>query len=501
MSPRTLAGFALLLCAALVRADQPGEPRLLATVAGGIASVHISPDGKLVATGGGGKHVHVWDAVTGKEALALKGPSSFTCVVRFSPCGRYLAAAGYEAGAGNAIYLHDLRTGKELPRLPGHPSGGVRRLLFTPDGKQAVSAGFDGYVRVWDISSARELRSFKAESGTVYGLAMSSDGRTVVTAGRDGLRLWDLASGNEMPREAMNKHNCVACALSPDGKIVASGDSGSVTLWESATGKEVQVLRGYKGELSYLVFSADGRTLYTGSYDRMVRAWDVRSGRLLFEREGHTGWVWGVALSTDERHLASCGVDGRLMLWDLDGFARPSLKATRLDDSARKEMLDRLGSTDAGEAYKAVCALASDPGALPLLEKRLATPRGKGPTAGEIAELIKGLDSDDWPTRERSSKELAGAGARALPLLKRLLDAPPSPEARKRAERLVAAIDPTEMPAEDLEALRGVQALEYLGTSEAESLLERLSRKKSVGPRLVEEASLALKRLRSPGGR
>ncbi len=501
MSPRILGVYALLLSAALARADGKPAPRPLGSHSGGIASVHYSPDGKLVASGGGDKFVRVWEAATGKEVLTLKGPSSFTCVVRFSPDGHTVAAAGYEAGAGNAIYLHDVRTGKELPRLPGHASGGVRRLLFTPDGKQIVSAGFDGHVRVWDIESAKELRSFKAESGTVYGLAMSADGKTVATAGRDGLRLWDLATGAEQPRDGMAKHNCVACALSPDGKLVASGDSGTVTLWEAATGKEVMTLRGYKGELSYLVFSGDGRTLFTGSYDRMIRVWEVRSGRLLHEREAHTGWVWGISLSPDEQKLVSCSVDGRLLLWDLSEVIRPSLKAARLDDAGRKAMLDRLASADAGEAFKAVCALACDPDALPEIEKRLGTPRGKGPTAGEITALIEGLDSDDWPTREQASRALAAAGARALPLLKRMLTAPPSPEARKRGERLVSGIDPTEMAAEDLEALRGVQALEYLGTPDAEKLLERLSRKKSVGPRLVEEASLALQRMRSPGGR
>jgi Tol biopolymer transport system component len=491
----TATAYVVLALGSLAVAGEASKPRTIGTHSGGIASVHFSPDGKKLVTGGGDRMIRLWDVSKGKKVREWKGPTSFTCAVRFSRDGKTIAAAGYETGSGNPIYRFDVATGKELPKLAGHPTGGVRRLLFTPDGKQLISGGFDGSVRVWDLATAKQVRLIQVESGTVYSIGLSPDGKTLATAGHDGLCLWDLATGKAQPREEMNRHNCVAVAWSPDGKLLASGDSSCVTLWEAATGKVVSTLRGYRGELSQLVFSRDGRTLCTASYDRAVRLWEVRTGRLVHEVEGHSGWVWGLALAPDEKSLASCSVDTKLLYWDLAGLGRPTGKKVQLSARQLDSHFAELASSDAGTAYRAVCALAGDPdNSLPMLKKRLSSRRVKAPTPADLSRMVRDLDSDDWPTREKASADLGKSGVRALPLLKKTLVNPPSLEVRRRIERLLRRIDPTEMPAEELVAMRGVQTLEYIGTPAARKLLEQLARG-SGGVRLTEEASEAIRRM------
>src|SRR5262249_27338783 len=151
-------------------------------------------------------------------------------------------------------------------------------------------------------------------------------------------------------------------AFSPDGKMVASGDSETVKLWEVLTGKEVHTLKGFRGEVSQLLFTRDGRTLLSASYDHCVRLWEARTGRLIQEIEAHAGWVWGISLSSDEKTLASCSVDTKLLCWDLAELARPGKQAgVRLSDGQVSSSIEQLSSVDAGSAYRAICALAGDP--------------------------------------------------------------------------------------------------------------------------------------------
>jgi WD40 repeat protein len=492
-----VAGWlALALVTPVLARAESKAPRSIGTHAGGVGSVHFSPDGKLLASAGGDRVVRVWDLATGKQRHELRASSSFTCVVRISPDGKTLASGGYENGGTGAhpIYRWDLATGKALPKLAGHPSG-VRRMLYTADSKRLISGGFDGSVKVWDLATGKAVRSFPTHTGAVYTLGLSPDGQALATGGSDGLRLWDLNTGKEM-RPALTDSQTLAVAFSPCGKLVASGERDAVRLWELATGKEVQALTGYKGELSFLIFSADGRRLYSSSYDRMVRVWEVRTGKLVREMDGHASWVWGIALAPDEKTLASCGYDTKLLCWDLSGVSRPAVKAVKLSTKELEGYWGDLGEQDAGKAYKAVWALAADPErSLPLLKKRLAAKKAAGAlTPGQIGRLIGELDSDEFEVREKASEDLEKAGRQAEPALRRAMPRAPSLEAKRRMERLLAGLRPSSLSAEELTVIRGVQVLEYIGTPEARKVLKALSQGAN-GVRLSEEATQAVTRL------
>ena len=282
----------------------------------------FSPDGKTLAAVGG-EAVYLWDATTGKEVCRLRG-SGFASPA-FSPDGKLLALA-----AENAVRLFEVATGIGVRTLGGH-SDRVQALAFAPDGKVLASGGRDGGLCLWDVASGKELRQVRA-GGFVTALAFHPDGKTVASGGHHGtfaIHFWDTATGKERIPHAGHTIPVSAVAWTPDGKSVVTGAAGAggaaVLQWDPATGKELRQLRGEADGGFLLPLSADGKRLVSlRPSDGVARLADLAGGRLAVELEG--GGLLGscFAFSPDGRLLAAgdsrVGAggkhEGRITFWD-----------------------------------------------------------------------------------------------------------------------------------------------------------------------------------------
>src|SRR5205085_499769 len=84
-------------------------------------------------------------------------------------------------------------------------------------------------LRLFDVASGEELRSFGGQPGGVTALAISADGRTLISGGREkSARLWEAGTGQE--RKQLKGHGgwVEALAVSPDGKVLATGAADGV---------------------------------------------------------------------------------------------------------------------------------------------------------------------------------------------------------------------------------------------------------------------------------
>jgi hypothetical protein len=262
----------------------------------------------------------------------------------------------------------------------------------------------------------------------------------------------------------------------------------SIRLWEMRIG-EMRLEFPVSFEPSTFAFSSDGRYLAgAGTGASAISVWDLTTGDEVATRGGYRSLVQTLAFRPDGQALASGHADGTALVWDLS-----ELPGVRPEAADRKAAWKDLASADAGEAYRAILALAADPGGVAFLRDKLK-PVPDVP-AGRIQKLVEDLDSDVYTTRETATAALKKLGGAAEARLRTL---PREGLSQEQQRRIADVLESRGLTAESdpdrLRALRCVEVLERVGTTEALTVLGELA-KGATGARLTREATGAVRRL------
>lgn len=303
-----------------LNAADPGKPLVLRGHGGEIKDAALTPDNRSLVTGSADKTARLWD-------LAAVDPSASPLV------------------------------------FSGHV-GAVEDVAVTVDRRWLVTASHDGAARLWDLKAADptaraiELRNIERRIDDSYQYTnhvhVSPDGHWLVTAGSSHFgapaRLWDLTAADPSARSTdLGKISPEECAFSPDGRWLiihrVHDDAGhrfnEARLWDLTKGPSAPfILASGPGKfVASTAFSPDGRWLYTSSYEREVRRWDlaardpssaplVLSSPLKDPKE----YLGDITLSPDGRWLAADGSEpGQYALWDLS-VKDPAATARVLDN-------------------------------------------------------------------------------------------------------------------------------------------------------------------------
>jgi RNA polymerase sigma factor (sigma-70 family) len=257
----------------------------------------LSQDGKTFSELNDQGTLTLWNATDGTVLHSLQPTGGAYTAVSFPPGGKSVVVGD----DSHTIRVFDLATGKERRSFGIFDGNVVSRMAISPDGKWLVTAGgqraknppvwpHDRFFRLWDFGKGEVVRTIKfPEDLGAESLLFTSDSRTLIAGIRDyqsgsraAVRFWDVFTGKLVRAWTDDPARGLVAAESPDGKVLATlNQDGVIRLWDIETGKEKRPLDASPCGLESVCFRPDGSTLMTLGDDFVLRDWEATTGRLL----------------------------------------------------------------------------------------------------------------------------------------------------------------------------------------------------------------------------
>lgn len=283
-----------------------------------VTAVGISPDGKYVVAGDRSGNVNIWDRKRKKLLHTLATGDRYVTGIGFTKDG-YCYTVSHALSGAPTVRMWSLKTGNVIT---GQAHSGSRSIGLTPDNKYVIYQRWRNKpirgkeVVICFAEPLREgvKRRFPGNAKYLTAMSISPDGSLLAAGNKDGLvKIWDVKTQKELRSFQACKNEVVAVAFSPDNKVLAGGFdlAGGVKAWDVKKGK---LLSSWNDTgTKPLLFMPDSKYLATGGGGIIcVRDWTTRKTVALMEAPGG---VSALALSTDRGTLiSSCGKG--VALWE-----------------------------------------------------------------------------------------------------------------------------------------------------------------------------------------
>ena len=287
----------------LEKAIAPSRPDM----AHATRALAFSPDGHTILSAGTDEYVKFWNLENGRMDHWFPSKNAEAA---FLPDGR-VVTFGENTAHGRLAEIVDVTTGKSLRTLTNDVTG----LAISPNGRWLVTIANQRNVTVWNASNLIEIARFRTPDPVRGRLAISPDGQRVaaVISDRELLRIYEVANAGRPTDAGALGSQVLALAFSPDGRRLALGMRNStVRLHDAGTGEALRRFTGHQSEVFAVAWTPRGDLVSAGQ-DNTVRVWSLAPASP--QNSIPQRFIGFVAAPSGDQ-MAGMSDDRRIVLWD-----------------------------------------------------------------------------------------------------------------------------------------------------------------------------------------
>jgi len=289
-----------------------------------VRAVAFAPSGLAVATAGDDQIIHTWSAENGAGFDTFASPLGGVRSLAYAGDGRIISAAEKNGAivwrsGPNWTLSRSIGTGDEKSALAYRVPG----LDFSPDGQWLATGGGvpsrSGEVKIWKVADGSLVREINpSHSDTVFSLAFSPDGKLLATASADKfVKVFDPSTGKLIKTLSGHTHYVLSVSWRANGRTIASsGADKAVKLWSFPDGAQQKSVEDFKKEVTSVRFVGLGGELLTASGDDRVRMLKEDGGNLR-DFTGGKGFIFSTAITPDGQLVLGGGQDSVLRAWNV----------------------------------------------------------------------------------------------------------------------------------------------------------------------------------------
>jgi len=286
-----------------------------------INTIAIFTNGQYLISGDDGGTVAVWNLNMPQQPMATYRTNNSIWTVAASPNHSQIASGDKDRkiqlrrkeSIGNSVQeLHG-----DFSNLDSH-NGFVYTVQFSPDGKVLASGGADRKIRLWNSDTSKLIYTLDGHQDAVTAVQFMPNGKILISVGADRtIRFWDLEHKQLLKTIAAHDQKIHALAIGRDGQIIISGSSDRTVQIRQLGTSTHHILQGHQDAVLTVAISPDDKTIASGSMDGIVNLWDTDTQQLQASFQAHHSAVKSIVFQPIGNTFISASWDRTIKVWQL----------------------------------------------------------------------------------------------------------------------------------------------------------------------------------------